>query len=73
MDALWVAIGSVVVAIVTSLGGVKVASIQARRESSGVDEVLRERIALRDDQLADCDADREELRTRLARYEGQRA
>lgn len=73
MEAVWVAIGSVVVAVVTTLGGVKVASIQTRRESTGVDEVLRERIVLKDEQLADCHADREELRAELAQLRGQRA
>lgn len=73
MDAVWLAVGSVVVAIVTTLGGVKVASIQSRREEGGVVEVLRERMALKDEQIEDCNADREELRARLARAEGQRA
>lgn len=73
MDAVWLAVGSVVVALVTALGGVKVASIQNRRESGGVVEVLRERMVFKDEQIEECNADREELRARLARAEGQRA
>lgn len=81
---MWLAIGGVVTAVVTTLGAVATARIQGRREKEksaeiAADDILRrrlevkdERIALRDEQLADCHRRNADLEAENQRLRGIR-
>lgn len=67
-----VAIVGVLATLITTLGVVFVAVINNRKErggaaDEGVEAALRERLTLRDEQLADLRADVHELEAKLAR------